>query len=535
MSSDTEIVRANSQATTPTNSDAAVKTARGTVVVLLGNIATAVALAVSSIIVARLLGPSEYGLYVLALIPATFIAYFPRFGVSYATSKYVASLYAEGRLNEIKQIVLAAFVFMIMFGVAITVLFLPSSGFLASTLINRPYATQLVAYSSFLILGMALMQLAGGIVIGLDKSHLYSVILIVLGLSMIGLIVFLIIASFGVAGAVLGNALSYLVAGAVGLAFVYKLGYVSNVHFSFPNFSRIVKMLAVFGIPVSLSNFIVAGIVQYQGFVLSRFVSNAAIGSYGVAFNFITFMTILTLAITTSLVPAFSKINPKYEAQKAFSLSIRYSVLLMVPLTLFVLASADKLVNLVYGEAYAEAGPFLSLYVILFLSTGIGYVVLNSFFMGLGAPRLMLYVSLITLAAIIPSAWLLTDIYGVYGLIGATIIANFSGTLYGLMMARKRFNVRLPPGQTRMYIASFISAVPLFVLGSINPIHSSVLSLILFAAVFFVSYLVFLPLLGGLVTDDIHMLLAVVQDFQLIGPFIRIISEFESKLIALRR
>ena len=50
--------------TLPNNSNK-VKTARDSVIVLVGNIISTVILAISSIIVARLLGPDGYGLYIL--------------------------------------------------------------------------------------------------------------------------------------------------------------------------------------------------------------------------------------------------------------------------------------------------------------------------------------------------------------------------------------------------------------------------------------------------------------------------------------
>ncbi len=178
---------------------------------------------------------------------------------------------------------------------------------------------------------------------------------------------------------------------------------------------------------------------------------------------------------------------------------------------------------------------FLALYAVLFLSTGLGYVILNSFFMGLGAPKFTAYVALVTLVTIAPLAWILTATYGVIGLILATVFGNFVGSIFGLGLARKVFGVKLPLDQYRIYLASLVSVIPLLTLDLIgDPIKVPLLSIIFYALIFCGIYLVALPLAGGLAFEDLRVLSAVVQNFQLIRPFMRIISRLESKLIALR-
>jgi O-antigen/teichoic acid export membrane protein len=63
---------------------------------LIGNASSTVVLAVGGIIVVRLLGPFSYGLYVLALVVPTLLAYLSDAGMSIAVVKVPAKLRYEG-------------------------------------------------------------------------------------------------------------------------------------------------------------------------------------------------------------------------------------------------------------------------------------------------------------------------------------------------------------------------------------------------------------------------------------------------------
>jgi O-antigen/teichoic acid export membrane protein len=534
-------VRSSVADSSATNADTVVTTAKGSLIVLIGNVIQGVLWALSSIVVARLLSPEGYGLYVLALIPSLFLSYFFKGGISNAATKYIVSLRVRGRLEEINQIITSAFILITALGLTLTAFLVLSSNFFAAVFLDRPYATELVAYSCFLLIGMALMQLAGGVFLGLEKMRLYSALLVLQSASMLGLSVFLIAGlSLGVSGAVLGNVVSYLGTGVCGLLIISKSGYLSKkalnvAHGPLSNILGTYKLLLSFGVPVFLSNILIGAIPLYQGFVLSRFADNVEIGSYGAAFNFIKFLNTLTLTITTSLLPAFSKLDANREARHAFSLSLKYSSLLMAPVVLFVMATSSKIIGIMYGKAYAQAGPFLFLYIAVFILTGLGYVILSGFFMGLGAPRITLYLSSITFATIIPLGWTLTAMYGVYGLIVATLICNLAGTLYGLIVSWKRFGARIPPAVPKIFFASLVSAIPLFVLNTLdpNPLHNYIANLAVYGFLFLLIYLTTLPLIGGLNANDIRLLGDAMKDFQFIRPFIRMIVIVESKLMGL--
>ncbi|MGB9759636.1 MAG: lipopolysaccharide biosynthesis protein, partial [Thermoproteota archaeon] len=73
--------------------------------VFTGNTLSTIVLVVASITIARLLGPSGYGLYSVALIPPSFMLLFTDFGVNQALVRFLAKLKSEGKEDDIQILI----------------------------------------------------------------------------------------------------------------------------------------------------------------------------------------------------------------------------------------------------------------------------------------------------------------------------------------------------------------------------------------------------------------------------------------------
>jgi O-antigen/teichoic acid export membrane protein len=65
--------------------------AKGTMFVFAGDTSSAVILSITSIIIARMLGPSEYGLYSIALAVPSLMLLFTDLGINPALIRYLVS------------------------------------------------------------------------------------------------------------------------------------------------------------------------------------------------------------------------------------------------------------------------------------------------------------------------------------------------------------------------------------------------------------------------------------------------------------
>ncbi|HUK80041.1 MAG TPA: oligosaccharide flippase family protein, partial [Nitrososphaerales archaeon] len=89
----------------------------------LGNTAFTLLLAVTAIVVGRILGPGGYGLYTVALIVPSFLFTAVRLGLDSAATRYAAWLRSEGKEQEAVSFVYATMFFGVVIATATSLVF----------------------------------------------------------------------------------------------------------------------------------------------------------------------------------------------------------------------------------------------------------------------------------------------------------------------------------------------------------------------------------------------------------------------------
>jgi O-antigen/teichoic acid export membrane protein len=232
------------------------------------------------------------------------------------------------------------------------------------------------------------------------------------------------------------------------------------------------------------------------------------------------------------LFPIFSTLNPSGEViRRMLKWAVKYSAMLVVPASIFIIAESKDIVHLIYGNAYELAPAFLSLYCLTFLYAGLGSVVLGSFFNGIGQTKVNFNATAIQAILLAPLALLLTRNYSVLGLIGAILISSLAPLIYSLWVASKRFGVSVDfRGSLPIYASSFTSAIPVLLLATYSPLPSF-WALIVSAAVYLVVYLTMMPLMGGIKSADIENLKTIFGKIKPLKPLVNAILSYESILI----
>lgn len=174
--------------------------AKGGFHLLWGLVVSTLISAIGTIIIARLLGPGNYGLYTVALTAPTLISVFRDWGINSAMIKYSAQYNSENNKAKIRGIFVSGLVFEIILGLSLSVVCFALLGFLATNF-NRPTIAPLIQIAAFYVLAGALMNAATAAFTGMETMHLNSIMLIVHSIAKTTLIVALVV-SLGTIGAV---------------------------------------------------------------------------------------------------------------------------------------------------------------------------------------------------------------------------------------------------------------------------------------------------------------------------------------------
>ena len=155
------------------------ESAKGSFYLMSGTAASTIIGAVASIVVARLLGPSGYGLYSLAFVlPALFVS-FADLGVSSALTRFAANLRSQGRYLRLASMIGSAIFLNLAVSSMAFLLMFEFAGPLAAFVLQRQDMKELLAVASFLVVFQGIFNLSYNTLIGLDRTEQSALTMVV--------------------------------------------------------------------------------------------------------------------------------------------------------------------------------------------------------------------------------------------------------------------------------------------------------------------------------------------------------------------
>ena len=501
--------------------------ASGSFALLIGVAVSTVIMAVGTIILGRLLTPDEYGLYGIVLIPATMMNLFRDWGMNSAITKYIASLRASHREEEIHDFIVAGLIFEVASGLALSFLSLFLANFIASTVFHRPESAYFIAIMSISIVSGSLLTASQSVFIGFERMGLNSFTLICQAIVKTAIAPVLVFVGYDVLGAVIGSTLSFLAAGIIGLVTFYLVLFrpLRKKRTGNSNIKKALKTMLSYGVPLSVASILGGILAQVYAFMMPSFADNTMIGNYQTAANFTVLLTFFTIPIATVLFPAFAKLDPKNERElvkRVFASSVKYTSILLVPATMVLMALSGPMISTLYGEKYVYGPFFLTIAVIGNLFAIAGSLSQNSFLSGLGETKMLMKQSIITIIIGLPLGLLLIPPLGITGLIIANVFAGVPSLFWILYWIWKHYNAKADFHSSAKIlaastIAAFTAYLPTILLQTVNWIKL-VIGLIVFLTV----YVLDAPIIGAVSQADINTLKTMFSGLGFISKLINI-------------
>jgi len=475
-----------------TATDMAKVSAKGGFHLLWGLVASTAISAIGTILIQILLGPDNIGLYAIAVAAPNFLATFRDWGVTTAIVKYSAQYNSENNVAKIRSVFVSGLAFELIFGLALAILSIALSGFLADVF-QRPAITQLIQITSVFILTGGLVNTATAAFTGMEKMHLNSIMLIVQAIVKTVLIIGLVVLGLGTLGAVIGFSLAVLIAGLSGILLMYTM------YRSLPKLTdgklelvKTMKTMLKYGLPLSIGSIVTGFLTQFYGILMPIFVTdNGAIGNYSVAMNFVVLITFFATPVTTMLLPAFSKLDFRKDQQtlkNVFQYSVKYSALIVVPVSILVIVLAQPVISTIFGELYGQAHLFLILLSLIYLFSALGSLSIGNLINSQGDTKVNLKLSILTVAIGFPLSLVFVSQFGLIGLIVTTTIVGLPGLFWSLGFIKRRYGVSIDwVSSAKILLSSTVTGLLTYIVVSVLPFSSPIrlaLGLIVFVIVF---------------------------------------------------
>ncbi len=492
---------------------------------------------IGTLLIARLLGSDQYGLFMIVLSVPNLVAVIRNLGLNSAMVRFTAKFRAENRLNEVRSVIVSGIIFEILLGMMLSVFSFFAADFIANAFYNRPEIVPLIQIASFYILVGGLVAAATAAFTGMEKMHLNSIMVVVQSIIKTSVIILLVFFGFGVSGATIGHVISAMIAGIIGLIFVFFI--YKNLPPTSTNRLEIkayTQTMLIYGIPLSLSNIINNFRLQFYVFLLPIYytIDNTLIGNYNVATNFLILITLFVTPITTMLFPAFSKLDYKKDnssLKTAFKFSVKYSSFIVVPIAALVMCLSEPAVSTLFGETFDSAALFLSLLAVQYLYFAFGRYANGNLIDSQGDTSFNFKLNLIGAAVGFPIGYVLIMTFGVLGLIFTLLLSVIPQTVLALYFIKNKYGFTLDwISSSKTLFSSCVTAFLTYVLVSFLSLASW---LELFIGVlFFVVVFMFVALFSRTICrSDVVNLRGIIAGLGFIAKPVNIILNLIEKLI----
>jgi len=393
---------------------------------------------VFTIILARLLDKSDFGLVAMAMLINRFVTSCTNIG--FGTAIIQSQTVTTGQISAI-------FYIQLVLNIILSIMVLAGSE-IASIFFSEPELIPIVQALSLLIFlntfkfptillrkKLDLKQLTLVEVISIIVSNLIAIYLAFSGFAVWALVWKLIIQNF------ISGLLSF---------------YFSNWLPTQPTFSGI-KPLFNFGfnmLGAQIVNFFSENMISL---LTAKFMGKEILGSFHIAYNLAIIpaskiKSILTLVLTAG----FSKIKDNEKKfRDNYILVLKYSSLLFIPFMFMVMAVSSNLIITLYGVKWASTGKLLMYLSLVGLFRGLVHI-LRSAIISKGHADKILISTFIQLLSSVPIMYILMPSYGIYGL----IIGYLSGVICGWIYLSLEFNKIL-----KVKNASLIAIKESFIIG----------------------------------------------------------------------
>ena len=425
--------------------------ATGSFHLLLGVVGSTVIMALGTLVIQALLSVDEVGLFGMAMIPATIISFFRDWGINSALTKEIANLRVQGKNALIHDVMMSGVLFELLSGVLLSVVCYAIAYPLA-LIISPENSAQLSTYIAIMSLSIfagAIASAASGIFVGFERMKLNSAVQVLQSIVKTALGPLLIVLGFGVFGAVTAATVAVLAGGIISIIIVYYVFFqpLHRCRNGKCDVKATLKPMLQFGLPLTASTIVIGVLPQVFAFFMAVYAGTWMMGNYFSASNFAVLLTFVSTPIATALFPVFSKLNPETEPEltkTVFASSVKYTALLLVPITFLLIALSVPLINTLFPKDgilqtlfVAQAEPkfpnapmFLSLSVLVYLFVLVGNISLGTFQSGIGKTRQIMKQSILSLAVGIPLAFLMVAYFYEIGGASFAIIGGILGASY---------------------------------------------------------------------------------------------------------
>ncbi|MBA7659548.1 lipid II flippase MurJ [subsurface metagenome] len=374
---------------------------------------------VSSVIIARILGPSGKGVLALILLVPGLAVSFGNLGLGVANVYYSGKEPEKINLLVTHSVLIGFFLGILLFVVCFLTINHSTSFTKVSHEINPIYFILALSILPFSLITGYFDQIVWGrnLILTINLKQVITTIA-----SLASIVLFLIILKLNVLGAVLSNICIGVISFLYSYFLVKRLTKI-KIRASAVDWGFLKKSLA-FGFKGYVGNLMSFLIYRLDMFLITFFLGTTQLGYYSLAVGLVEKIWLIPGSIAAVLLPRLTS-TTKTEARKITPVVCRHTLLWVILAGLFMYFAAKPLINLLYGVAFAPSVLPLLILIPGILTVSMGKV-LASDILSKGKPH---YAMMLAFVAFIVNVVLNIILIPRWGIAGAAFASTVSYSL----------------------------------------------------------------------------------------------------------
>lgn len=407
-----------------------------------GRILATVSSGLLMVVLARVLGPGEYGLLFLAIAIFGVLGVCSKLGIAKSCARYVAQ-YKEQDPGQVPHILRIAVTFnaaaIVIVGAALA---LGHRQLVA--VLDEPSLTPFLLLGLLFLAFEALATFTRLVLQGFEEIELAATVHAINRVSRLVFALGFVAIGFGALGALGGYILSFVVSSSLGLWFIYRRFY-RGIEAAPTVESGLKRRIGEYTVPLTATSTANVLDKQIDTVLVGFFLTPVAVSYYVVSKQVVEFLETPVSALGFTLSPSFGAQKAEGDVETAartYEEALTHSLLLYVPAAAGIALVAEPAVLLVFGSGYAGAVPVLqvlSLYVILQAVTKITSNALD--YLGRAKSR-----AIVKGATAALNACLNVALIPLIGVVGAAVATVFTYSLYtgaNVYIIHQEFGLRI--------------------------------------------------------------------------------------------
>ena len=439
------------------------RSARAFSVLTLGRIASLLIGIASIVVIARMLGPSQLGVYALAFAFYSLLWSASNFGFGVYLTKHLAEHHDKRDTARFASVLNVGYLSVAAIGIVLTLMGIGASGYAAALFGGSGADAGIFVLAAVTIFFSMLYGTSDYALIGLGKNT--AAIAMEIGENAVLLVasVLLIQMHWGAGGAIAGMLISYVAAGIAGTYFVFRFASKEmGFRFRLPKRSEIRDAFR-FSIPVAASNVMgtSGALLGFAPLLLGVFVSTAVLGNYQIASKASSAIALFCATAANAILPTLSIALARERrggkgsgVEAVYNKTLLYSMVATVPMIAYFGVFATPLIYVFFSQSFATAPLYLSM---MALGTIIGLMGMyaTTLFTAVGKTSKLFYYTAIAMAVQVAALVVLTPLWGAAGNILAVFFIGSAATDFLLVRgARTSLGVRTRWGKLLRAFAS---------------------------------------------------------------------------------